>query len=114
VFVRYKLIFPDAAIAPPSAPASPGLGASRAVARATPRENPRPAGDPIGRPALHGPLSFSICHLLGEPGQVFPRGRGDVDAVQDVLSAEARRRFRAPGEGRPTLWSPDSPWPGDR
>jgi hypothetical protein len=62
---------------------------------------------------LLGPC-FSISHLLGDPGQVFRVAAGDVDAVQDVLSAEAARRFRVPdGEPADVVVAGNDPWPGD-
>jgi hypothetical protein len=56
----------------------------------------------------------SISHLLGEPGQVFHVASGDPDSVQDVLSAEVRRRFQAPtGPLADVIVAGNDPWPGD-
>ena len=62
---------------------------------------------------LPGPC-LSVSHLLGEPGQVLRVVAGHPDAVQDVLAAEARRRFRAP-EAPPAdlIVAGNDPWPGD-
>lgn len=56
----------------------------------------------------------SISHLLGESGQVFRVLCGDVDAVQEDLSREVARRFRAPsGEPADVVIAGNDPWPGD-
>lgn len=64
---------------------------------------------------LPGPC-VSISHVLGPPGQVFRILAGEVDRVQEALSAEARRRYAAPpGEGGPAdvVVAGNYPWPGD-
>lgn len=62
---------------------------------------------------LLGPC-LSISHALGAPGQVLEVAAGSVDAVQDRLAAEIRRRFRAP-EAPPAdlVIAGNHPWPGD-
>jgi lactate racemase len=56
----------------------------------------------------------SVSHLLGEPGRVLRVLSGDVDRVQEVLSAEARRRFAAPpGAPADVVVAGNNPWPGD-
>ena len=80
-------------------------------------------GDPRGNPMRKAIRSaaarlpgvcFSISHLMGEPGQVFLVAAGGVDEVQDRLSAEAARRFRAPdAPPADVVVAGNSPWPGD-
>jgi hypothetical protein len=77
------------------------------------RENPMRKAIRSAANLLRGPC-FSISHLMGEPGQVFRVVSGDVDAVQEALSAEAARRFRVPD--RPladVVVAGNDPWPGD-
>ena len=77
------------------------------------RENPMRKAIRSAASLLRGPC-FSISHLMGEPGQVFRVASGDVDAVQETLSAEAARRFRA--ADRPmadVVVAGNDPWPGD-
>ena len=77
------------------------------------RENPMRRAIRSAANLLRGPC-FSISHLMGEPGQVFRVASGDVDAVQETLSAEAARRFRVPD--RPladVVVAGNDPWPGD-
>jgi hypothetical protein len=63
--------------------------------------------------ALLGPC-LSISHLIGAPGQVFLVRTGHPDVVQDVLAAEARRRFQAPAVGAAdVIVAGNHPWPGD-
>ena len=63
---------------------------------------------------LLGPC-WSISHLIGGPGQVFRVVAGRPEAVQEMLAAEARRRFQAPGAGGPAdvVIAGNHPWPGD-
>ncbi len=62
---------------------------------------------------LPGPC-VSISHALGPPGQVFRVLAGDVDKVQESLSAEVRRRYAAPpGEPADVVIAGNHPWPGD-
>ncbi len=79
-------------------------------------------GDAGGNPmrcAIHaaagllGPC-WSISHLIGGPDQVFRAVAGHPESVQDVLAAEARRRFRAPdSEPADVVIAGNHPWPGD-
>jgi hypothetical protein len=76
------------------------------------------AGNPMRR-AIHaaalrlGPCS-SISHLAGGSGQVFSIVAGDPERVQDLLAAEAQRRFQAPGAPPADLIvAGNHPWPGD-
>ncbi len=56
----------------------------------------------------------SVSHLLGAPGQVLRVRAGHPDPVQDALSAEARRRLRAPDAPPADLVAAGNhPWPGD-
>ncbi|MFO0890582.1 MAG: lactate racemase domain-containing protein [Isosphaeraceae bacterium] len=76
------------------------------------------AGNPMRR-AIHeaadliGPC-FSISHLIGGPGQILRVLAGRPRAVQDLLAAEARRRFQAP-DAPPAdiVVVGNHPWPGD-
>src|SRR5262249_29285131 len=62
---------------------------------------------------LLGPC-FSISHVLGAPGQVLHVAAGHPDPVQDLLAAEARRRFRATdAEPADVVVAGNHPWPGD-
>ena len=76
------------------------------------------AGNPMRRAIraaadLLGPCA-SVSHLVGAPGEVLRVRYGDVDAVQDALSAEARRRFAAPDAPLADLIAAGNhPWPGD-
>jgi hypothetical protein len=73
------------------------------------------------RRTIHAAASFlgpcwSISHLIGGPGQVFRVVAGHPAPVQDLLAAEARRRFQAPAdEGGPAdvVVAGNHPWPGD-
>lgn len=57
---------------------------------------------------------MSISHLLGAPGQILRVSAGHPDPVQDGLSAEVRRRFRAPDAPPADLIvAGNHPWPGD-
>ncbi len=62
---------------------------------------------------LLGPC-WSISHLIGGPGQIFRAIAGRPERVQDLLAAEARRRFQAP-EAPPAdvVIAGNHPWPGD-
>lgn len=77
-----------------------------------------PAENPMRRSirtaaALLGPC-VSVSHLLGAPGQVFRVRAGHPDPVQDLLSAEAKARFRAPDAPPADLIvAGNHPWPGD-
>ena len=68
----------------------------------------------IGEAArLLGPC-LSISHLLGAPGQVLSVKAGRPEPVQEELSREARRRFRAPEAALADLVvAGNHPWPGD-
>jgi hypothetical protein len=62
---------------------------------------------------LLGPC-FSISHLVGGPGQVLRVAAGCPEPVQDVLAAEAKRRFLAPESGpADVVVVGNHPWPGD-
>jgi lactate racemase len=62
---------------------------------------------------LLGPC-WSISHLIGGPGQVFRVAAGRPECVQDLLAAEARRRFQAPAaEPADIVVAGNHPWPGD-
>lgn len=64
---------------------------------------------------LLGPCT-SISHLIGGPGQVLRVIAGRPESVQERLSAEARRRFRAPTPGAEPadiVVAGNHPWPGD-
>jgi hypothetical protein len=64
---------------------------------------------------LLGPC-WSISHLIGGPGQVFRVIAGRPETVQDRLTAEARRRFRAPSSSTgpaDIVVAGNHPWPGD-
>ena len=62
---------------------------------------------------LLGPC-WSISHLIGGPGQVFRVIAGRPERVQDLLAAEARRRFQAPAaEPADVVIAGNHPWPGD-
>jgi hypothetical protein len=62
---------------------------------------------------LAGP-SLSISHILGEPGQVLRVEAGTVEAVQELLAAEARQRFEAPPSApADIIVAGNDPWPGD-
>jgi hypothetical protein len=64
--------------------------------------------------ALLGGPCVSISHLLGEPGQVLRVTAGHPDPVQDLLAAEARRRFQVPpGPPADLIVAGNDPWPGD-
>ena len=56
----------------------------------------------------------SVSHLVGAPGAVLRVCAGHPDAVQGILSAEARRRFEAPaGDPADLIVAGNHPWPGD-
>jgi len=62
---------------------------------------------------LLGPC-WSISHLVGGPGQVLRVIAGRPERVQDLLAAEARRRYRAPAaEPADVVVAGNHPWPGD-
>jgi hypothetical protein len=62
---------------------------------------------------LPGPC-LSISHLLGDQGQVLRVVAGHPDVVQEALSDEARRRFRAPlALPADLVVAGNAPWPGD-
>ncbi len=62
---------------------------------------------------LLGPC-WSISHAIGGPGQIFQIVAGRPENVQEILSQEARRRFRASME-KPVdvVVAGNHPWPGD-
>ena len=68
----------------------------------------------IGQAAgMLGP-SFSISHLIGGPDQVLQVIAGRPEPVQEILSREARRRFRAPSSvPADIVVVGNHPWPGD-
>ena len=76
------------------------------------------AANPM-RQAIHeaagwlGPC-VSISHLIGGPGQVFRVLAGRPEPVQELLAAEARRRFQA-ARAAPAdiVVAGNHPWPGD-
>jgi hypothetical protein len=62
---------------------------------------------------LRGPC-LSISHLVGDRGDVLRVAAGDTDVVQQILSAEAVRRFCAPDAPPADLIvAGNAPWPGD-
>jgi hypothetical protein len=71
------------------------------------------------RQAIHEAASklgpcWSISHLIGGPGQIFRVIAGHPDPVQDLLAAEARKRFCAPlAPAADLLIAGNNPWPGD-
>jgi hypothetical protein len=63
--------------------------------------------------SLLGPC-WSISHLAGGPGQVFRVLAGRPERVQDLLAAQARRRFQAPAAvPADVVVAGNHPWPGD-
>jgi hypothetical protein len=75
-------------------------------------------GNPMRR-AIHaaaerlGPC-WSISHIVGRRGQVLQIATGHPEQVQDLLSAEARRRFQASSAPPADLVVvANDPWPGD-
>jgi hypothetical protein len=77
------------------------------------------AADNPMRQAIHaaaerlGPC-WSISHLVGGLGQVFRVVAGHPARVQDLLAAEAKRRFQAPAAAPADLIvAGNHPWPGD-
>ncbi|HKI16416.1 MAG TPA: lactate racemase domain-containing protein [Isosphaeraceae bacterium] len=57
---------------------------------------------------------WSISHLIGRLGQVFRVIAGHPEPVQDLLAAEARKRFCAPAAPAADLIvAGNDPWPGD-
>jgi hypothetical protein len=71
------------------------------------------------RQAIHDAASklgpcWSISHLIGRLGQVFRVFAGHPEPVQDLLAAEARKRFCAPAAPAADLIvAGNDPWPGD-
>jgi hypothetical protein len=68
----------------------------------------------IGQAAgMLGPC-FSISHLIGGPDQVLQVIAGRPEPVQEILSREARRRFRGPSSvPADIVVAGNHPWPGD-
>jgi lactate racemase len=57
---------------------------------------------------------WSISHLAGGANEVFRVVAGDPIHVQDILAAEARRRFQAPPAVlADVIVAANDPWPGD-
>ena len=77
-----------------------------------PVRQPDAPGDPLGRRAARSlPLDQPPDRRAG---QVFRVRAGHPDSVQDVLAAEARRRFHAPDAGAAdVIVAGNHPWPGD-
>ncbi|MFO0950055.1 MAG: lactate racemase domain-containing protein [Isosphaeraceae bacterium] len=83
---------------------------------------PQPGADPLDNPMRRaireaagklGPCA-SLSHLIGAPGQILRVRFGEPDAVQQALSAEAKRRFAAPSrEPADVVVAGNHPWPGD-
>ncbi len=76
------------------------------------------AGNPMRRAiqaaALRLGPCWSISHLVGGSGQVLRIVAGHPERVQDLLAAEARRRFQAPLAAPADLVvAGNHPWPGD-
>lgn len=82
----------------------------------------------IGGSAAHNPMrqaiheaarllgpTFSISHVIGRRAQVLRVISGDPERVQDVLAAEACRRFEAPpcSAAADLIVAGNDPWPGD-
>ncbi len=111
----YKLIFPGTSHRTTlGALHRQGLGgdASRLLG-GDPGSNPMRAAIRSAARLLPGRCAL-ISHLIGEPGQVFRVLSGDVDAVQDALSADAARRFRVPeAPEADVVIAGNDPWPGD-
>jgi hypothetical protein len=58
--------------------------------------------------------TISISHVIGPPGTILAVSAGDVDLVQELLSAEVSRRFEATGaEPADVVIATSAPWPGD-
>jgi hypothetical protein len=58
--------------------------------------------------------TISISHVLGAPGMIFRVAAGEVDAVQEALATEVRRRFAVSPEARSrVVVATNAPWPGD-
>ncbi len=111
----YKLIFPGTSHRSTlGALHRQGLGGDAgALLGGAPNANPMRAAIRSAARLLPG-RCFSISHLLGEPGQVFRVVAGDVDRVQDALSAEVKRRYCAPDRGPvDVVVAGNAPWPGD-
>jgi len=76
------------------------------------------ASNPM-RQAIHEAASklgpcWSISHLIGGLGQVFRVIAGHPEPVQDLLAAEARKRFCAPlAPAADLIVAGNDPWPGD-
>ncbi len=112
----YKLIFPGTSHRTTlGALHRQGLGGNAArLLGGDPRQNPMRRAIRAAAGLLKGPC-YSISHLLGEPGQVLRVVSGEPDAVQDLLSDEARRRLQAPPADAPAdvVVAGNAPWPGD-
>jgi hypothetical protein len=111
----YKLIFPGCSHRSTlGALHRQGLGGDAGLLLGSdPRSNPMRAAIRDAAALLPG-VCISISHLLGEPGQIFHVATGDPDAVQDILSAEVKRRFQAPaGPLADIIVAGNDPWPGD-
>lgn len=78
------------------------------------RSNPMRAAIRAAASLLPGPC-LSISHVLGPPGTVFQVRAGDVEAVQEPLAAEARRRYAIEPGPTPAdvIVAGNFPWPGD-
>lgn len=58
--------------------------------------------------------TFSVSHILGQPGTVLKVLAGAPDEVQDLLAAEVCRRFAAPPAAPVDIVvAANYPWPGD-
>jgi hypothetical protein len=111
----YKLIFPGCSHRSTlGALHRQGLGGDAGdLLGGDPAVNPMRVAIRAAAALLRGPC-LSISHLLGAPGQVFRVVAGHPDAVQQTLSDEARRRFRAPDAPPADLIvAGNNPWPGD-
>lgn len=111
----YKLIFPGCSHRSTlGALHRQGLGGNTArLLGSDPATNPMRTAIRSAAALLPGHC-YSISHLLGNLGQVFRVVSGNVDAVQTILSAEAKRRFRVPDdEPADVVIAGNDPWPGD-
>ncbi len=112
----YKLIFPGTSHRSTlGALHHQGLGANSDAAGLL-------GGDAASNPmrqAIHEAASklgpcWSISHLIGGLGQVFRVIVGHPEPVQDLLAAEARKRFCAPvAPAADLIVAGNDPWPGD-
>jgi hypothetical protein len=112
----YKLIFPGTSHRSTlGALHQQGLGAQSDAAGLL-------GGDAASNPmrqAIHEAASklgpcWSISHLIGGLGQVFRVIAGHPEPVQDLLAAEARKRFCAPlAPAADLIVAGNDPWPGD-